>query len=94
MHLPHDFKSSCEYIIHYESEDSCAHQMSVPPIMLAIDPKWWTYFEHIIQSLSKTCLCGVCSCIHTEPHTTHPNHCYAGFSHATRLPYLRGLDHP
>ena len=51
---------------------SHAHQVVIliPQLCRPLNLEWLAYFEHIVQSLLSTCLFGVRSLIHTEPHTT------------------------
>ena len=52
-HFPHDFQSSYDNLIHYQSEESCSHLVViyVSPIMLTIKPRMVSNFEHMVQSL-------------------------------------------
>ena len=60
---PHNCRSSYEYPIHSQLEDSPHYEMITYGIHLCwqLCLEWLINFEHLVRSLLKTCMFGVCS---------------------------------
>lgn len=89
MPLPCNFQSAYEYLIHYQCEITCVHQMviQVSLITLTIEPKtvitFWACIPLCFKHMST-------SYLFLEPHQTtyHLNRCPIKTSHRVKYVYL------